>query len=331
MPADSPFVRHATHADIAAVRNVLVETWHATYDKTMGAQKVADISSRWHSIDQLSNELTMALERPDEHAFLVAEIEGVIAATASASLSASTITLRRLYVLPDHQGKGLGKALSGAVIAHFPRADRFSLEVEANNERAISVYRQLGLRVEGKGNACGGDSDAALAHFVMSATLPLFSLRPVRDDDAQDLFGLITLCFADYPGCFVDPHDDLPDLRTPAATFAGRDGAFWVIEDARGRVAACCAIDFPQADVAEVHRLYVRPDMRRAGLAQRLMDRCEALAQERGAAKIVLWSDTRFETAHRFYEKRGYRRGAEPRKLNDISHSLEYLFEQQLD
>ncbi|MBY0612300.1 MAG: GNAT family N-acetyltransferase [Beijerinckiaceae bacterium] len=165
---------------------------------------------------------------------------------------------------------------------------------------------------------------------LMAGTLPVIQLRAVRDADAQDLFGLITLCFADYPGCFVDPHDDLPDLVAPAKTIEGKNGGFWVIEDERGRVAACCAIDFPQDGVAEVHRLYVRPDMRRGGLAQRLMERCETFARERGAGRIILWSDTRFETAHRFYARRGYRRGPEPRSLDDISHSLEYFFERDL-
>ena len=51
-----------------------------------------------------------------------------------------------------------------------------------------------------------------MRHAVTAA-----SLRLARDDDAQDLFGLLSLCFADYPGCFVDPHDDLPDLRAPGA------------------------------------------------------------------------------------------------------------------
>ena len=42
-----------------------------------------------------------------------------------------------------------------------------------------------------------------------------FAIRRARDDDAQDLFGLLALCFAEYPGCYVDPHEDLTDLRTP--------------------------------------------------------------------------------------------------------------------
>ena len=158
----------------------------------------------------------------------------------------------------------------------------------------------------------------------------MLSLRAVQNSDAQDLFGLITLCFADYPGCFVDPHDDLPDLCKPATYIAAKGGALWVIDDSRGRVAACCGIDFPEPGKAEVHRLYVRPDMRRAGLAQRLMEQCEAFAIDRGVKKIVLWSDTRFETAHRFYARRGYSQSPEPRKLDDISHSFEYFFEKSM-
>ncbi len=41
------------------------------------------------------------------------------------------------------------------------------------------------------------------------ATSAVARIRPARDDDAQDLFGLLALCFADYPGCYVDPHEDL--------------------------------------------------------------------------------------------------------------------------
>ena len=111
------------------------------------------------------------------------------------------------------------------------------------------------------------------------------TIRPAADLDAQDLFGLITLCFAEYPGCFTDPHDDLPDLRSPGTSFAARRGAFWVIEDERGRVGACCGVDLPEDGMAEVHRLYVRPDLRKNGFAGRLLEKAETHAAEAGAAR----------------------------------------------
>lgn len=154
--------------------------------------------------------------------------------------------------------------------------------------------------------------------------------RRVRDEDAQDLFGLLTLCFADYPGCFVDPHDDLADLRAPAGAFAKSGEGFWVVEDERGRVAACVALALPGSGTAELHRLYVRPDLRRRGLAERLTRFVEERAKAAGVTRMILWSDTRFVGAHRLYERLGYSSLRTTRALGDISGSVEAGFEKGL-
>lgn len=155
-------------------------------------------------------------------------------------------------------------------------------------------------------------------------------LRLVRDDDAQDLFGLLALCFSEYPGCYVDPHHDLVDLLAPARAFVGDGAAFWVLEDERARVAGCAAVDFAAADRAELHRLYVRPDRRRRGWGMALVRLTEDHARSQGSTSLFFWSDTRFTDAHRLYERLGYRRVAETRDLGDISGSVEYRFEKTL-
>jgi putative acetyltransferase len=155
-------------------------------------------------------------------------------------------------------------------------------------------------------------------------------IRPVIDADAQDLFGLLSLCYAEYPGCFVDPHDDLPDLISPSSSYAETEGAFWAVEDERGRVCACVAVDFPKSGTAELHRLYVRSDRRGQGLGSLLVRQAESHARARGADRIVLWSDTRFTTAHRLYKRLGYTQIDGQRQLTDISKSAEYRFEKAL-
>ncbi|MBS7698263.1 MULTISPECIES: GNAT family N-acetyltransferase [unclassified Chelatococcus] len=155
-------------------------------------------------------------------------------------------------------------------------------------------------------------------------------LRPARDNDAQDLFGLVALCFADYPGCYVDPHEDLPDLRAPARSYAGEGCGFWVVEDGQGRVGASIALDYVQPGIGELHRLYVRPDLRQRGLAARLVAHAEEHARRHGARAVLAWSDTRFASAHRLYRRLGYSQGADTRHLRDISHSREYRFEKSL-
>ncbi len=156
------------------------------------------------------------------------------------------------------------------------------------------------------------------------------TLREARDSDAQDLFGLLALCFADYPGCYVDPHDDLQDLRTPASSSVEKRGRFWVADDERGRVCACVSVEFPEGGIAELHRLYVRPDQRRQGLAERLVRLVESHAAGQGASRVMFWSDTRFRDAHRLYERRGYVRGPATRDLGDVSNSVEYYYSKLL-
>jgi putative acetyltransferase len=159
----------------------------------------------------------------------------------------------------------------------------------------------------------------------------MLPFRPAEDRDAQDLFGLITLCFAEYPGCYTDPHDDLRDLRRPGASFRGPGEGFWVAQDEDGRACACVAVDRPEPGTAELHRLYVRPDRQGRGLGAALVRHAEAHAREGGARRLAFWSDTRFTAAHRLYERLGYRRTGEVRDLGDISRSRELRFFKNLE
>lgn len=340
-------VRPAALADIPALREMLVATWHATYDATLGVEKVNEIAATWHSLEKLTAELAGAEANPEANAFLVAEQGGALVATASVHRGAcGPVQLARIYVAPGAQGHGIGKALLGAAMAHFPGAFSVRLEVEPRNAKAIAFYARHGFRTVAEGSACGGDTRAAVEHLVMEAALPLMALRPAEDRDAQDLFGLMALCFAEYPGCFVDPHDDMPDLVRPGH-WKEREtafpegirrklgGEFLVLDDARGRVCACVAVDFPERDangrpVAELHRLYVRPDCRRRGIAARLVGEAERLGREAGAGRMLLWSDMRFVDAHRLYERLGYVKAPATRALGDISNTTEYRFDRVL-
>jgi ribosomal protein S18 acetylase RimI-like enzyme len=316
-------IRTVALADVPDVRRVLVETWHATYDATMGAAKVTEITDRWHSADALARQA----EEPD-CAFLLAERDGEVVGTSlMRGCDGVDAVLHRLYVHPDEQGRGTGQRLLEATLARFPDAPAVTLEVEPYNRRAIRLYERQGFEAVGEFPECGGDMRLRALRMVKRLAP---AVRLARDDDAQDLFGLLALCFAEHTGCFVDPHDDLPDLLAPGSAFAAKGGAFWVVEDVRGRVAACIAVDFPDPDTAELHRLYVRLDARRRGLGARLVGLVEERARGQGASRVVFWSDTRFTDAHRLYERLGYERRPETRELGDISGSVEARFEKAL-
>ncbi len=319
-------IRDVTESDVPAVREVLVATWHATYDPILGAAKVAEVVASWHSVPRLTAQL-----RQPRAVFLLAERDGIVVGTAHADLGEDgSLRVGRLYVLPQEQGTRVGRRLLEAALARFPDAKRVWLEFEPRNAAAIAFYERQGFRRENAQASCGGRGDLGSIVMARSAVPREPVIRAVRDDDAQDLFGLITLCFAEYPGCYTDPHGDLPDLRAPSSSAAAKGGAFWVVEDERGCICACVAVDFPEAGAAELHRLYVRSDQRRRGLGERLVQVVENHARGQGAQRIFFWSDTRFTKAHRLYQRLGYRQTGGLRELGDISNSVEYQFEKEL-
>ena len=157
------------------------------------------------------------------------------------------------------------------------------------------------------------------------------TIRPAADADSGQVASLIAACWVDYPGCILDIAGEEPILRAVATGFLAKDGLFWVA--CRGEwVVGCCGIASSSAadGDAEVMKLYVHPQMRRQGLARRLVSIAEGTARDWRAASLDLWSDTRFVEAHAFYRAIGYSQTGETRDLDDLSNTTEYRFRRQL-
>jgi ribosomal protein S18 acetylase RimI-like enzyme len=146
------FVRTAGERDLEAVRALLVETWHATYDAIYGPEKVTELTDSWHSIASLQRRLA----RPSSE-FLVADDGERIAgmAFAAADQEGKAVMLYQLYVLPAYQGHGIGGMLLDEILDNFPDAERIKLEVEEQNSRAIAFYRVYGFEQTGRTGNCG--------------------------------------------------------------------------------------------------------------------------------------------------------------------------------
>jgi GNAT superfamily N-acetyltransferase len=155
-------------------------------------------------------------------------------------------------------------------------------------------------------------------------------LRPGRDDDADGFIALIGDCWAEYPGCILDVDGELPELRALATHFAEAGGALFAAEQ-EGRLIGMAATRPMRQDAAfEICKVYVAKPARGSGLAHALLGAAESFARAAGAERLVLWTDTRFEAAHRFYEKRGFVRQGSIRILDDLSNSLEFRYAKPL-
>jgi len=151
------------------------------------------------------------------------------------------------------------------------------------------------------------------------------SIVPARDDHGAGLMALIEPIFAEYDGVLF-LLEEMPELERIATTFEQDGGQFWCAF--RGcRLVGCCGWT-PTADGngVELKKLYVARDERRHKLGHRLTCRVEEAARARGKAFVELWSDVKFDAAHRFYEARGYQRDGRTRELGDASDTVEYYF-----
>ena len=154
-------------------------------------------------------------------------------------------------------------------------------------------------------------------------------LRAGRDGDAEAVIRIVGACWAEYPGCVMDLDGEVPELRALASYAGKRGGAFFVAEGDGGPAGLVCC--WPHEDGAwELAKMYVAREARGRGVADTLARAVEDHARAEGAERVVLWSDTRFERAHRFYEKRGYVRAGALRALGDKSNSIEFAYAKPL-
>jgi ribosomal protein S18 acetylase RimI-like enzyme len=161
-------IRPATLADIPAIRDCLVTTWHATYDHIDGPEAVTRITNVWHAAAVPQRQLN----QPGSCFLLAQTTEGQVVATSLAILrpDSTTVVLSRIYILPDHQRDGLGSRLLQGTLAPFADAKLITLEVAVENTSAIAFYLRHGLhRVLETQN--GGNSASGIAALIYQKVL----------------------------------------------------------------------------------------------------------------------------------------------------------------
>lgn len=162
------FVRTASQNDAEALRLLLAETFHATYDPFYGPQKVQQLIDSWHSLAALK----ARIEKKGGE-FLVADDGGGLGGMAYAAMSpklAKTAMLHQLYVRPSCQRQGVGRDLFAEIETCFPDAEILRLEVEPRNAGAVAFYEAHGFVEVDRIDSCGGP-DSGLPAIVMEKRL----------------------------------------------------------------------------------------------------------------------------------------------------------------
>lgn len=163
-------IRPWTTADIPAIQRVLLETWRDAYGSFIpGGDLEAYLHQHYHL-----DALRALMSEPNVRGF-VAEIDREIVGIARTTYdrAQNRFFLTSLYVLPQHQGKGIGMELlrRAEEVASRYGVDALWLGVMEQNNRTVQWYQRIGFTFVER------------APFVMGTTVVnhLIGYRPLKD------------------------------------------------------------------------------------------------------------------------------------------------------
>jgi GNAT superfamily N-acetyltransferase len=151
------------------------------------------------------------------------------------------------------------------------------------------------------------------------------AIEPASPTDAPAVIALIGRVFAEY-GFRWDPALEVPDLFELDRRYGGSAGAFWVAR-LEGRVVGSVGVERIPDGQAELHRLYLDATLRGRGVGRALVETVLGWCRQAGVRRLTLWSDTRFDRAHRLYERMGFRQTGEREVPDDPNDTREFGYE----
>jgi N-acetylglutamate synthase-like GNAT family acetyltransferase len=165
-------------------------------------------------------------------------------------------------------------------------------------------------------------------HAGGSRAATLTGPLPATAADAPGVIALVGRVYAEY-GFRWEPALEVPDLFRFDQHYVAPRGGFFVVRDG-GRVVGSAGVELLDARSAELHRLYLDAALRGRGTGRALVEAVLAWCRGRDVARLVLWSDTRFDRAHTLYTRLEFQRTGERTLPDDLNDTREYRFEREV-
>ncbi|GAA4373776.1 GNAT family N-acetyltransferase [Hymenobacter koreensis] len=138
-------IQPATLADIPVIIELAEATWEPTYRFIISKEQIDYMYRVIYTPASLRRQMT-----DDGHAFLLLHAEGYPAGYASFSArpeDPGVFKLHKLYLLPSHQGRGMGHQLIDAVEQAARAAGGHWLELNVNRHNpALHFYERHGFQ-----------------------------------------------------------------------------------------------------------------------------------------------------------------------------------------
>ena len=137
-----PVVRDAEYDDVAAICRFGEAHIRPHYAPLIGAEAADEQVRRWWNETHIGAAVAEGL-------VVVAEADGQLVGVGQRGRSGADHVVYKLYVHPQHRGRGLGTQLLEVLTRQLPAdADRLYIEHFVANERAGAFYEREGFTVE---------------------------------------------------------------------------------------------------------------------------------------------------------------------------------------
>lgn len=137
--------------------------WPDAYAGILSAAQIQNLLQSIYSLPALQDAVMRG-----QH-FWLCEQNGVAAGFCSAYQQNNILWLRALYVLPQWQGTGMGRAFMEVAHQHFSTAQHIKLNVNVANQSAIHAYQSWGFEIAKRVPVRMGDYD--FEDFIMHKSL----------------------------------------------------------------------------------------------------------------------------------------------------------------
>lgn len=328
-------IQPATPEDAAGIYEVQRQTWIDTYPNEEAGITEQDIRNRiegehGEKIEDRIAWWRKGIETSGEKRgiYVVKDSDKVVGFVAPGIIEGQR-RIGAIYILPEAQGKGLGRKLLEKAIDWHGREDDIFLHVASYNDNAIGFYEKNGF--EKTGNSIEdldarerGDMEIPEIEMVLKAKQnneakinpEEIEVGAVRPDEMQELADLAARSFSDAFGADMEPEDlekTLEDNRSLAYFERTKDSSTIIVARYKGKIAGYAqygTVKLSGIEVSpedrEIGRVYVDTTLHGAGIGRLLMESTLADPDVAQAPNVYLqvWEEN--EPAIALYKKFGF-------------------------
>lgn len=146
-------IQKATKSDVRGIQEVYYKTFLQIYPNEKLGVTNEDIEKFFEDVftaESIKNRETQ-IDKADENTlFLVAKDSENVIGLCVALIKKEYNQLQSIYVLPEYQGKGVGKLFWNEALKFFDKNKDIIVHVATYNEQAIKFYESLGFIDTGK-------------------------------------------------------------------------------------------------------------------------------------------------------------------------------------